>query len=146
MGAMARQFITLVEGSQIDEKSYKRDWERLPSGGGQKEGGDSAGAERQVDARGQGGLATETHVTLYREPRPAQDRAPMATRNAFVGRQHEIDDVTAAFDEGKPLMASTEARRDTRAQAIVALAMQAGFSRCELSCREPTFDVYELRR
>lgn len=36
---------------------------------------------------------------LYREPRPAQDRAPMATRNAFVGRQHEIDDVTAAFDD-----------------------------------------------
>ena len=31
-GAMARQFITLVEGSQIDEKTYRRDWERLTSG------------------------------------------------------------------------------------------------------------------
>jgi len=36
---------------------------------------------------------------LYGEPRSAEDRAPMATRHAFVGRQHEIDDVTAAFDD-----------------------------------------------
>jgi SAM-dependent methyltransferase len=46
----------------------------------------------------------------------------------------------------KPLAASTEAARDARAQAVAALATQAGFLRCELSCREPTFDVYELRR
>jgi len=36
MGAMARQYITLVEGLQVDEKAYKRDWERLTSGAGQK--------------------------------------------------------------------------------------------------------------
>jgi len=36
MGAVARQYITLVEGLQVDEKAYKRDWERLTSGGGQK--------------------------------------------------------------------------------------------------------------
>jgi AhpD family alkylhydroperoxidase len=36
MGAMARQYVTLVEGLQVDEKAYKRDWERLTSGGGQK--------------------------------------------------------------------------------------------------------------
>jgi AhpD family alkylhydroperoxidase len=36
MGAMARQYITLVEGLPVDEKAYKRDWERLTSGGGQK--------------------------------------------------------------------------------------------------------------
>jgi len=35
-GAMARQYITLVEGMQVDEKAYKRDWERLTSGQGQK--------------------------------------------------------------------------------------------------------------
>jgi|tagenome__1003787_1003787.scaffolds.fasta_scaffold20841651_2 AhpD family alkylhydroperoxidase len=31
-GAMARQYITLVEGLQVDEKSYRRDWERLTAG------------------------------------------------------------------------------------------------------------------
>ena len=36
MGAMARQYITLVEGLQVDEKAYRKDWERLTSGGGQK--------------------------------------------------------------------------------------------------------------
>ena len=36
MGAMARQYITLVEGLQVDEKTYRKDWERLTSGGGQK--------------------------------------------------------------------------------------------------------------
>ncbi|HET6146966.1 MAG TPA: carboxymuconolactone decarboxylase family protein [Polyangia bacterium] len=30
-GSMARQYITLVEGLQLDEKSYRRDWERLTS-------------------------------------------------------------------------------------------------------------------
>jgi AhpD family alkylhydroperoxidase len=34
--AMARQYITLIEGLQVDEKAYRRDWERLTSGGGQK--------------------------------------------------------------------------------------------------------------
>jgi AhpD family alkylhydroperoxidase len=34
--AMARQYITLVEGLQLDEKAYRRDWERLTSGGGPK--------------------------------------------------------------------------------------------------------------
>lgn len=28
-GAMARQYITLVEGLQVDEKTYRRDWERM---------------------------------------------------------------------------------------------------------------------
>jgi hypothetical protein len=46
----------------------------------------------------------------------------------------------------KPLLATNEAARDDRAQSLAALAIQAGFLRCELSCREPTFDVYELRR
>jgi AhpD family alkylhydroperoxidase len=32
MGAMARQFITLVEGLGVDEKTYHRDWERMLSG------------------------------------------------------------------------------------------------------------------
>jgi AhpD family alkylhydroperoxidase len=36
MGGIARQYITLVEGLQVDEKAYKRDWERLTSGGEQK--------------------------------------------------------------------------------------------------------------
>jgi AhpD family alkylhydroperoxidase len=36
MGAIARQHITLVEGLQVDEKTYRRDWERLTSGGGRK--------------------------------------------------------------------------------------------------------------
>src|SRR5436190_10522513 len=36
---------------------------------------------------------------LYGEPRSAEDRPPMANRHAFVGRQHEIDDVSAAFDD-----------------------------------------------
>lgn len=31
MAAMARQHITLVEGLQIDERAYRRDWERLTS-------------------------------------------------------------------------------------------------------------------
>jgi AhpD family alkylhydroperoxidase len=32
IGAMARQYITLIEGLQVDEKAYRRDWERLTSG------------------------------------------------------------------------------------------------------------------
>jgi AhpD family alkylhydroperoxidase len=32
IGAMARQYITLVEGLQVDEKGYRRDWERLTAG------------------------------------------------------------------------------------------------------------------
>ena len=36
MGAMARQYITLVEGLQVDEKAYRKDWERLTSGGGRR--------------------------------------------------------------------------------------------------------------
>jgi SAM-dependent methyltransferase len=36
--------------------------------------------------------------------------------------------------------------RDARADQIIALARAAGFLRCELACREPDLDVYELRR
>jgi AhpD family alkylhydroperoxidase len=32
LGAMARQYITLIEGLQVDEKAYRHDWERLTSG------------------------------------------------------------------------------------------------------------------
>jgi AhpD family alkylhydroperoxidase len=32
MGAMARQYITLIEGLGVDEKAYRRDWERLTGG------------------------------------------------------------------------------------------------------------------
>jgi AhpD family alkylhydroperoxidase len=32
IGAMARQYITLIEGLQVDEKAYRRDWERLTAG------------------------------------------------------------------------------------------------------------------
>ena len=35
-GGMVRQYITLVEGMQVDEKAYRRDWERLTAGSGQK--------------------------------------------------------------------------------------------------------------
>jgi SAM-dependent methyltransferase len=54
--------------------------------------------------------------------------------------------VEPTHDRDKPLLATNEAARDDRAQSLAALAVQAGFLRCELSCREPTFDVYELRR
>ena len=50
VGAMARQYITLVEGLQVDEKAYRRDWERLTSG--PKPGAKSAQAAH----------AKETHV------------------------------------------------------------------------------------
>ena len=45
----------------------------------------------------------------------------------------------------EPLIGSAHGR-DAHAGAISALARQAGFLRCELSCREPGLDVYELRR
>jgi AhpD family alkylhydroperoxidase len=32
MGSVARQYITVIEGLQVDEKTYRRDWERLTSG------------------------------------------------------------------------------------------------------------------
>ena len=32
MGSVTRQFITLIDGLQLDEKAYRRDWERLTSG------------------------------------------------------------------------------------------------------------------
>lgn len=54
--------------------------------------------------------------------------------------------VEPTHDGDKPVLATNESRRNARAQALATLAMQAGFLRCELSCREPTFDVYELRR
>jgi len=31
-GSIARQYITLIEGLQVDEKTYRRDWERLTAG------------------------------------------------------------------------------------------------------------------
>jgi predicted O-methyltransferase YrrM len=36
--------------------------------------------------------------------------------------------------------------RDASAQELEALARRAGFASCELTCREPDLDVYELRR
>lgn len=46
-----------------------------------------------------------------------------------------------------PLLAAGAGRgAHARAEALAALALRAGFGRCELSCREPAFDVYELRR
>ena len=47
----------------------------------------------------------------------------------------------------KPLLAGGAGRgTHAEAEALAALALRAGFARCELSCREPAFDVYELRR
>lgn len=54
--------------------------------------------------------------------------------------------VEPSHDSDKPLLATSESARDGRARSLAALASQAGFLRCELSCREPTFDVYDLRR
>jgi AhpD family alkylhydroperoxidase len=50
VGAMARQYITLIEGLQVDEKAYRRDWERLTAA--PKPGAKSAEAAR----------AKQTHV------------------------------------------------------------------------------------
>jgi AhpD family alkylhydroperoxidase len=36
VASMSRQYITLIEGLQVDEKAYHRDWERLTSGAGAK--------------------------------------------------------------------------------------------------------------
>lgn len=44
IGAMARQYITLIEGLQVDEKAYRHDWERLTAG--PKAGAKSAEAAR----------------------------------------------------------------------------------------------------
>jgi AhpD family alkylhydroperoxidase len=49
VGAMARQYITLVEGLQVDEKAYRRDWERLT-------------APRPGAKSAQAAHAKETHV------------------------------------------------------------------------------------
>jgi SAM-dependent methyltransferase len=54
--------------------------------------------------------------------------------------------VEPTHDESKPVVATTEAARNARSHAIATLARQAGFSRCELACREPALDAYELRR
>jgi len=43
-------------------------------------------------------------------------------------------------------VAASASARDARARALAALALRAGFSRCELACREPDLDVFELRR
>jgi AhpD family alkylhydroperoxidase len=45
MAGIARQFITLVEGMQVDEKAYRRDWERLTAGAGQKKAASAASAK-----------------------------------------------------------------------------------------------------
>jgi AhpD family alkylhydroperoxidase len=53
-GSMARQYITLVEGLQLDEKSYRRDWERLtasPPPRAQKEG--AAGSPSRMAVKAQ---------------------------------------------------------------------------------------------
>ena len=49
-------------------------------------------------------------------------------------------------DDPRPLLAAAGRARDARARALAALALRAGFLRCELSCREPDLDVFELRR
>jgi predicted O-methyltransferase YrrM len=45
----------------------------------------------------------------------------------------------------EPLTGGARAR-DAAAREIGALARRAGFAGCELTCREPDVDVYELRR
>jgi SAM-dependent methyltransferase len=45
----------------------------------------------------------------------------------------------------EPLAGGARAR-DASAHALGALARRAGFLGCELTCREPELDVYELRR
>jgi cyclopropane fatty-acyl-phospholipid synthase-like methyltransferase len=45
----------------------------------------------------------------------------------------------------EPIAAEVRAR-DASAQEIDALARRAGFASCELTCREPDLDVFELRR
>lgn len=49
-------------------------------------------------------------------------------------------------DDARPLLAAPGRTRDARARGLAALALRAGFLRCELSCREPDLDVFELRR
>jgi hypothetical protein len=46
----------------------------------------------------------------------------------------------------KPLVAAAGPDAHPGPEALAALALRAGFGSCELSCREPAFDVYELRR
>jgi predicted O-methyltransferase YrrM len=45
----------------------------------------------------------------------------------------------------EPLTGDARAR-DAAAREVDALARRAGFAGCELTCREPALDVYELRR
>lgn len=49
-GAMVRQYITMIEGLQVDEKAYRRDWERLTSGGGPKASGTKDKARKLAKA------------------------------------------------------------------------------------------------
>src|SRR6185369_12911863 len=54
------------------------------------------GGARQGDSRRQGGV---TSSVLYVGGASTDDRAPMGTRHLFVGRAHELGDVSAAFDD-----------------------------------------------
>ena len=72
MGAIARQHITLVEGLQVDEKAYKRDWERLTSGGARRRRRRRRRAARRralprpTEARTNGALPRATSCTRSR--------------------------------------------------------------------------------
>jgi len=50
-GSMARQYITLVEGLQLDEKSYRHDWERLTAGPPPRAGKGTGAATARMAAK-----------------------------------------------------------------------------------------------
>ena len=52
MGGVARQYVTLIEGLQVDEKAYRRDWERLTGGG----------ASGSIGGRGASKAGATSHV------------------------------------------------------------------------------------
>jgi SAM-dependent methyltransferase len=110
-----------------------------------------ARAERLARASGLGGRVTFVVAGSTRLPRARFD---LAAVRGVLDRQDALQVLNAIRNalvpEGVCLLVESLAgsahARDAHARVISALARQAGFLRCELSCREPALDVYELRR
>ena len=110
-----------------------------------------ARAERLAGASGLDGRVQFAVTGAARLPRSAFD---LATIRAISAREDALRILNAIRNalvpDGVCLLVEPVAggarARDVSAQELGALARRAGFATCELTCREPDLDVYELRR
>jgi SAM-dependent methyltransferase len=115
---------------------------------------DASAVARARSLASASGLAGRVHFELSGTERLPRSRFDLATVRSVSVRDDALQVLNtirnALCPGGVCLLVEPPAggvrARDASAQEIESLARRAGFATCELSCREPDADVYELRR